>query len=85
LVSDIKGGNRQHRLRVLRIFGRKRDEVRGGWGKLHNEKLHNLYSSPSIIRMIKSRRMRRAGHVARMEENRKHIGYWWKSQKKIDH
>jgi hypothetical protein len=52
---------------VLRsIFGRKRDEVTGGWRKLHNEELHNLYSSSSILRMIKSRRMRWAGHVARM-------------------
>jgi hypothetical protein len=51
---------------VLRIFGPKRDEVTGGWRILHNEELHNLYSSPSIIRMINSRRMRRAGHVARM-------------------
>jgi hypothetical protein len=51
--------------RVLRrIFGPKRDEVTGGWRKLHNEELHNLYMSPSIIRMNKSRRMRRAGHVA---------------------
>jgi hypothetical protein len=55
--------------RVLRrIFGLKRDEVTGGWRKLHNEELHNLYSSPSIIRTIKSKRMRWAGHVARMEE-----------------
>jgi hypothetical protein len=53
--------------RVLRrIFGPKRDEVKGSWRKLRNEELHNLYSSPSIIRMIKSRRMRWAGHVARM-------------------
>jgi hypothetical protein len=52
---------------VLRgIFGLKRDEVTGGWRKLHNEELHYLYSSPSIIRMINSRRMRMAGHVARM-------------------
>jgi hypothetical protein len=57
----------EHRLRVLRkIFEPKRDEVSGGWRKLHNEELHNLYSSPSIIRMIKSRRMRWAEHVARM-------------------
>jgi hypothetical protein len=50
--------------RVLRrIFGPKRDEVTGGWRKLHNEELHNLYSSPSTIRVIKSRRIRRAGHV----------------------
>jgi hypothetical protein len=51
--------------RVLRgIFGPKRDGVMGGWKKLHNEELHNLYSSPSIIRIIKSWRMRWAGHVA---------------------
>jgi hypothetical protein len=53
--------------RVLRrIFGPKGDEVTGDWRKLHNEELHNLYTSPSIIRMIKSGRMRWAGHVARM-------------------
>jgi hypothetical protein len=53
---------------LRRIFGPKRDLVTGGWRKLHNEELHNLYSSPSIIRMIKSRRMRWVGHVARMGE-----------------
>jgi hypothetical protein len=51
-----------------RTFGPKRDEETGGWRKLHNEELHNLYSSPSIIRVIKSRRMRWAGHVARLGE-----------------
>jgi hypothetical protein len=62
----------EHRLRVFenrvlrRIFGPKRDDVTGDWRKLHNEELHNLYSSPNIIRMIKSRRMRWAGHLARM-------------------
>jgi hypothetical protein len=55
--------------RVLRrIFGPKRDEVKGGWRKLHNEELHNLYSSPSIIIMVKSMRMKWARHVARMGE-----------------
>jgi hypothetical protein len=55
------------RNRVLRtIFGPKMDEVTGGWIKLHNEELHGLYSSPSIVRVIKARRMRWAGHVARM-------------------
>jgi hypothetical protein len=58
---------------LRRIFGPKRDEVTGGWRKLHNEELHNWYSSPSIIRMIKSRRMRLVGNVARMGEKR--IGY----------
>jgi hypothetical protein len=58
--------------RVLRrIFGPKRDEVSGEWRKLHNEELNNLYSSPDIIRQVKSRRMRWAGHVARMGEERK--------------
>jgi hypothetical protein len=55
---------------LKRIFGPKRDEVTGGWRKLHNEELNNLYSSPSIIRMIESRRMRSAGHVARLGERR---------------
>jgi hypothetical protein len=58
--------------RVLRrIFGAKKDEVKGEWRKLHNEELHNLYSSPNIIGQITSRRMRWAGHVARMGEERK--------------
>jgi hypothetical protein len=55
----------ENRVLVLgRIFGLKRDEVRGIWRKLHNEEFRNLYSSPSIMRMIKTRRMRIAGHVA---------------------
>jgi hypothetical protein len=56
--------------RVLRIFGPKRDEMTGEWRKLHNEELRDLYSSPSIIRIIKSRRTRWAGQVARMGEKR---------------
>jgi hypothetical protein len=65
----------EHRLRVfensvLRIFGPKRDEVTGDWRKLHNGKLHNLYSSRDIVRQIKSRKMRWAGHVACMGEGR---------------
>jgi hypothetical protein len=64
----------EHRLRVFenrvlrRIFGPKRDEVTGEWRKLHSEELHDLYSSPDIIRQVKSRRMRWVGHVARMGE-----------------
>jgi len=57
--------------RVLsRVFGAKRTEVTGDWRKLHNEELTHLYSSPNIIRVIKSRRMRWAGHIARMGERR---------------
>jgi hypothetical protein len=66
----------ERRLRVFgnrvlrRIFGPKKDEVTGEWRKLHDEELHDLYSSPSIIRIIKSRRMRWAGHVTRMGKKR---------------
>jgi len=66
----------ERRLRVFenrvlrRIVGPKRDEVTGEWKKLHNEELNGLYFSPNIVRVIKSRRMRWAGHVARMGERR---------------
>jgi hypothetical protein len=56
---------------LRRLFGLKRDEMTGEWRKLHSEELHNLHSSPDVIRQVKSRRMRWAGHVARMGEERK--------------
>jgi hypothetical protein len=62
-------GLRVFEKRMLRIFGPKR-EVDGSWRKLQNDELHTLYCSPNIVRMIKSRRMRWAGHVARMGEGR---------------
>jgi hypothetical protein len=80
-----------HRLRVFEnrvlrgIFGPKRDEVTGDWRTLHNEEFHNLYSSPNIIRMIKFRKMRWAGHVTRIGEKGMHVVNWWESQKKRDH
>jgi len=55
---------------LRRIFGPKRDEVTGEWKRLHNEELNDLYSSPNIVRVIKSKRMRWAGHAARMDEER---------------
>jgi hypothetical protein len=66
----------ERRLRVFenrmlrRMFGPKRDEVTGEWGTLHNEKLNGLYSSHNILRLIKSRRMRWVGHIARMGQRR---------------
>jgi hypothetical protein len=69
--------------RVLRrIFGPKRDEVTGEWRKLHKVELRDLYSSPSIIRITKSMRMRLAGYVA-LRGTR--IGYWWENQMERDH
>jgi len=56
------------RIGMLRMFGVKRDDVTGEWRKLHNEELNDLYSSPNIVRVMKSRRMRCAGHVARVGE-----------------
>ena len=64
--------------RVLRrIFGSKRDEVTGEWRKLHNEELSDLYCLPNIVRVVKSRRMRWAGHVALMGRGELHTGFWW--------
>jgi hypothetical protein len=64
---------------LRRIFGSKRDEVTGGWRKLHNEELHNLYSSPNI-RMIKHKRMRWAGNVTRMGGEKKCVqNFSWKA------
>jgi hypothetical protein len=71
--------------RVLRrIFEPKRDEVTGEWKKLHNKEFHDLYSSPSIIRIIKSRRMRWAGHVALRGRSGKRIDSWWESHRERD-
>jgi hypothetical protein len=81
----------EHRLRVFedrvprRICWPKRDEATGEWRKLHNEELRDLYPSPCIIRIIKSRRMRWAGHVARIGRRGTRIGYWWESQREGYH
>ena len=70
---------------LRRIFEPRRDEVSGEWRRLHNEELNDLYSSPNIVRVIKSRRMRWAGHVARMGEERGFIGSWWGNLRERDH
>jgi hypothetical protein len=70
---------------LRRIFGPRRDEVTGEWRRLHNEELNDLYSSPNIVRVIKWRRMRWAGHVARVGEERGCIGSWWGNRRERDH
>jgi hypothetical protein len=80
----------EHRLRVFenkvlrRIFGPKREED-GSWRKLHNDELHDLYSSPNIVRVIKSRSMRWAGHVTRMGRGEVLTGFWLGGPKGRDH
>jgi hypothetical protein len=80
----------EHRLRVFenrvlrKIFGPKREE-HGSWRKLHNDELHGLYSSPSIVRVIKSRKMRWAGHVARMGRGEVFTRFWLGGPKARDH
>jgi hypothetical protein len=77
LTSREKRRLRVFEKRVLRrIFGPKRYEVRGEWRKLHNEELNNLYFSPNIVRVIKSRRRRWAGHVAPMGRGEVYTGFW---------
>ena len=81
----------KHRPRVFenrelrRILGPKRDGVTGEWRKLHNEELNDLFSSPNIVRVIKLRRMRWAGHVARVEEGRGVHKFWWGNLSEKDH
>ena len=80
----------ERRLRVFenrvlsRIFGPKRDEVTEEWRKLHNEELNDLYCSPNIFRVIKSRRMRWPGHVARMRKGEVYTGFWWGNLRERD-
>jgi len=81
----------EHRLsvfenRVLReIFGTKGDVLTVEWGRLHNQELYALHSSPNIIRVIQSRRMGLAGHVACIRSGEVHAGFWWGVQKERDH
>jgi hypothetical protein len=81
----------ERRLRVFenrvlrRVFGPKRDEVTGEWRKLHNKELNDLYSLTNIVRVVKSRRMRRAGYVAHMGRREGCTGCWWGNQKERGH
>jgi hypothetical protein len=70
---------------LRRIFGPRREEVTGEWRRMHNEELNDLYSSSNIVRVIKSRRMRWAGHVARMGEERGCIGSCWGNRRERVH
>jgi hypothetical protein len=79
VLSHSKGKTqivRENRV-LRRIFRPKREEVAGGWRRLHNEELHNLYTSPDIIRVIKARGVRLAGRVERMGQTKKCIQYFW--------
>jgi hypothetical protein len=78
-MDDIENGV------LRRIFGHMRDELTGEWRKLHNKELHDLYSSPNIVRVIKSRRMRSVGHVARMGKGEACKGFWWGHLSERDH
>jgi hypothetical protein len=70
---------------LRRIFGLKWDEVPGEWRQLHNEEFHVLYSSPTIVRVNKTRRMRWAGYVARMGLEEAGTGLWWESLRERVH
>jgi len=81
----------ERRLRVFenrvprRIFGPKRDKLTGEWRKLHTEEFNDLYSSPSIVRVIKLKRMKWAGNVAQMGKRKVNTGFWWGSLRERDH
>ena len=87
----VELGRSKRRLRVFenrvlrRVFGSKTNEVTGEWRKLHNEELNDLYCSQNIVRVIKWRRMRWAGHVARMCVGEAYKGFWWGKPSERDH
>jgi hypothetical protein len=88
LVSDIKARTKTEGILeqgAEENICSQKVEIIGGWRKLHNEELHKYYSSSNIIRMMKSRRMRWAGYVSRMEIRKMHTGFWWESQKEQEH
>jgi hypothetical protein len=75
----------EHRLKVLRILEPKRIEVTGDWRKLHNKELIDLYCSPTLVWVIKWRRMRWVGHVAHRVKGEAYTGYWWGNLRERDH
>jgi hypothetical protein len=75
--DDDDDDNNNNNNRILRLFGPKRNEVIGELRKLHNRELNDLYSSPNIFHVIKLRRIRLVGHIARMEREEAYTGFWW--------
>jgi hypothetical protein len=70
---------------LRRIYGPRRDEVTGEWRKLHNEELNDLYSLSNIVQMIKSKRMRKAGHIVHMGGGEAYKEFWWGNLRERDH
>jgi len=84
-ILEVQATDQTENTVLRRIFGPKREGVAGSWKRLHNEELHNFYASPCIVRVVKSRRLRFAGHVACMKRWKMHMKFWSENLKGRDH